>query len=211
MIYLDSAIANEAAQAIAWGWVKGITTNPTLLAKSDTEPAVTLKTLTEICTGELYYQLVSQTEDEMIREAHKAREIIGEKLVLKIPATCTGFAALPKLSSEIACSVTAIYHPTQAVIAAEGGAKYAIAYVNRATKLQGDGCALVKSMQDILQGSDTTILAASLKSPAEIAAAMAAGADHITIPFDLLKAITTHALSEQTVADFTASGKGLTP
>lgn len=209
MIYLDSAIATEAAQAMAWGWVKGITTNPTLLAKCDTAPAVTLKTLADITTGALYYQLVSQTEDAMIQEAHKARDIIGEKLILKIPATFTGFAALPKLSPEIRCSVTAIYHPSQAVIAAEGGAIQAIAYVNRATRLQGDGCALVRDMKAVLQGSQTDILAASLKSPTEIAQAIAAGADHITIPFELLQAMTRHPLSEQTVQEFNALGKGL--
>ncbi len=209
MIYLDSAIATEASQAMSWGWVKGITTNPTLLAKSETKPAATLQTLANVTDGELYYQLVSQTVDDMIREAHIAKDLIGGKLVLKIPATATGFEALPKLSSEISCSVTAIYHPTQALIAAEGGAKYAIAYVNRATRLQGDGCELVRNMKAILQGSETTILAASLKSPAEISAAMLAGADHITIPFELLKAMTTHSLSEKTVKDFTASGQGL--
>ena len=209
MIYLDSAIATEASQAMSWGWVKGITTNPTLLAKSDTDPATTLKTLKSITNGELYYQLISQTPDAMISEAHKALELIGDQLVLKIPATAAGFETLPKLSPEMSCSVTAIYHPTQALVAAEGRAKYAIAYVNRATRLQGDGCELVREMKAILQGSDTTILAASLKSPAEISAAVIAGADHITIPFHLLQAMTTHSLSEQTVKDFTASGKGL--
>lgn len=209
MIYLDSAIATEAKQAISWGWVKGITTNPTLLAKSDCSPDVTLKTLSEISTGELYYQLTSQTLEEMIREAHLARNLIGEKLVLKIPATLVGFAALGKLSTEIACSVTAIYHPTQALIAAEGGAKYAIAYVNRATKLLGDGCSLVKSMKAIVQGSHTTILAASLKSTDEIAQAILAGADHITVPFALLQTMTTQVFSEQTVTEFNALGKGL--
>lgn len=209
MIYLDSAIATEAAQAMAWGWVKGITTNPTLLAQSEAAPDITLKTLAEITKGELYYQLVSQNLDEMIREAHQARDLIGEKLVLKIPATFTGLMALPKLSPDIACSITAIYQPTQAVIAAEGGAKYAIAYVNRATKLQGDGCSLIRAMKALLQGSKTTILAASLKSPSEIADAMLAGADHITIPFELLKAMTTHPLSEQTVNEFNSQGKGL--
>lgn len=210
MIYLDSAITIEAAQAMSWGWVKGITTNPTLLTKADTEPLITIKTLVDICKGDFYYQIVSQIEDEMIREAHKAREIIGEKLVLKIPATFTGFAVLPKLASEINCSVTAIYHPTQAIIAAEGGAKCAIAYVNRATNLQGDGNTLISSMKQVLQGSETSILAASLKSPAEVATAVAAGADHVTLSFNLLKDITTHTLSQQTVTDFSDCGRGLT-
>ncbi len=209
MIYLDSAIATEAAQAMSWGWVKGITTNPTLLAKSDTDPRTTLKTLADISTGELYYQLVSSTLDEMIREAYLAHEIVGSKLVLKIPATLTGFAALGQLSPHMTCSVTAIYHPTQAAIAAEGGATYAIAYVNRATRLLGDGCTLVQSMKEILRGSSTTILAASLKSQAEVAQAIIAGADHITIPMTLLQTMTVHPLSEQTVLEFNNSGQGL--
>ncbi|ANV84975.1 transaldolase [Picosynechococcus sp. PCC 7003] len=209
MIYLDSAIATEATEAMAWGWVKGITTNPTLLAKSDAPPEVTLKTLAAITPGELYYQLVSEDYEGMIREAHRAREIIGDKLVLKIPATFNGFQALPRLAPEISCSVTAIYQPTQALIAAEGGAKYAIAYVNRATNLQGDGGALLRSMKALLQGSETTILAASLKSAAEITYAMVSGADHITVPFALLKTLTTHPLSEETKAEFNRLGCGL--
>lgn len=210
MIYLDSAIATEASEALGWGWVKGITTNPTLLAKSDTDPATTLQTLASLTTGEVFYQLVSQTPEAMFDEAAKAREILGDQLVLKIPATCIGLSILPYLSEHTACSVTAIYQPTQALIAAEGGAKYAIAYVNRATRLQGDGCALVSTMKEILRGSKTTILAASLKSAAEISAAVIAGADHITVPFALLKTMTTHSLSEQTITDFTANGRGLT-
>ncbi|MEB3224253.1 MAG: transaldolase family protein [Synechococcus sp.] len=209
MIYLDSAITTEATEAMAWGWVKGITTNPTLLAKSETTPEITLKNLTGITSGELYYQLVSEDCEGMIREAHRAREIIGNKLVLKIPATFTGFQALPKLSPEISCSVTAIYQPTQALIAAEGGAKYAIAYVNRATNLQGDGGELIRSMKALLRGGDTTILAASLKSAAEITYAMTSGADHITVPFALLKSLTTHPLSEETKNEFNRLGCGL--
>ncbi|BAW97169.1 transaldolase [[Synechococcus] sp. NIES-970] len=209
MIYLDSAIASEASEAMAWGWVKGITTNPTLLAKVTNPPEETLKALAAITPGELYYQLVSEDCDGMIREAHRAREIIGDKLVLKIPATFTGFQSLPKLAPEIACSVTAIYHPSQAVIAAEGGAKYAIAYVNRATRLLGDGCALVKEMKTVLQGSETTILAASLKSSDEVAGAIVAGADHITVPFAMLKTLTSHPLSEETKVEFNRLGCGL--
>jgi len=71
-------------------------------------------------------------------------------------------------------------------IAAEAGAKYAIAYVNRASRLQGDGLKLVQEMAQILRGSQTEILAASLKSPQEAAAALLAGANHLTLPLSLL-------------------------
>jgi len=208
-LYLDSADLDDAQAASAWGWVKGITTNPTLLAKSDLPPATTLSQLAAICPGELYYQLLASDLDSMVREAKQARELVGAKLVLKIPATPLGFTAVARLSPEMACSVTAIYSATQAMVAAEAGAKYAIAYVNRATRLLGDGLALVAEMNAVLQGSATTILAASLKSPAEAAAARQAGAHHLTLPLATLAALAQHDLADQTVQDFATQGRGL--
>ena len=209
MIYLDSAILAEAKTAVDMGWVKGITTNPTLLKKSDLAPETCLEQLAVICPGELYYQLCATDFDGMIREGHRAAEIIGERLVLKIPATELGFRVTAHLSPEIDCSVTAIYSPAQAAIASEAGAKYAIAYVNRATRLLGDGLALVRDMSAILAPSQTKILAASIKSPQEAAATLQAGADCLTVPMNILSAMCTHELSLETVAEFQQGGVGI--
>jgi transaldolase len=209
MIYLDSALLEEAQAAVIMGWVKGITTNPTLLKKSPFSPEECLQKLSAICPGELYYQLCGIEFESMIQEGYRAAEIVGEKLVLKIPATELGFRVTAHLSSAIACSVTAIYSPAQAAIASEAGAKYAIAYVNRATRLLGDGLELVRSMSQVLQHSQTEILAASLKSPQEAAATLQAGAHHLTVPLDILRAMTTHELSTTTVAEFANQGVGI--
>ena len=209
MIYLDSALLEEAQAAVAMGWVKGITTNPTLLAKSPLSPAESLQQLSAICPGELYYQLCATDFEGMIEEGHQAAEIVGDKLVLKIPATELGFRVTAHLAPKIVCSVTAIYSPAQAAIALDAGAKYAIAYVNRATRLLGDGLALVQSMAEVLKNSKTEILAASIKSPPEAAATLAAGAHHLTVPLSILQAMTTHELSEKTVAEFAEAGIGL--
>ena len=209
MIYLDSALIKEAEIAKEWGWVKGITTNPTLLAKCDLSPEETLTKLASITPGELYYQLCATDFEEMVAEARKAYELIGKKTVLKIPATDTGFKATAYLAREITCSVTAIYSAAQAVVAKEAGAKYAIAYVNRATRLLGDGLALVRDMAEVLRDSETEILAASLKSPEEAAAAIKAGAHHITIPLVVLQAMTAHNLSAKTVEEFQQKGRGI--
>ncbi|MDJ0579967.1 transaldolase family protein [Crocosphaera sp.] len=209
MIYLDSAIISDAKIAIKYGWIKGITTNPTLLAKSDLSPEETLQQLTNISPGELYYQLTSTEAETMIAEGKKAYELIGEKTVLKIPATTIGFQVTATLSPHISCAVTAIYGGAQAAVAKEAGAKYAIAYVNRATRLLGDGLSLVKEMAKVLEGSNTEILAASLKSPQEAADALQAGAHHLTVPLDILNAMTTHELSEKTVVEFNEKGQGI--
>jgi transaldolase len=209
MIYLDSASIEDAQKAIALGWIKGITTNPTLLAKSILSPETTLEKLAAISPGELYYQLMARDLDGMLAEGRRAFSIIGEKTVLKIPATYIGFQAVSILSQKINCSVTAIYSSAQAAVAKEAGAKYAIVYVNRATRLLGDGLALVRNMAAILENSHTEILAASLKSPDEAAAAMQARANHITIPLNIIEAMTTHELSQQTVTEFIENGKGI--
>lgn len=209
MIYLDSAIISDAKIAIKYGWIKGITTNPTLLAKSELSPEETLEQLTNISPGELYYQLTATETESMIEEGKKAYQLIGEKTVLKIPATTIGFQVTATLSPQIPCAVTAIYSSAQAAIAKEAGAKYAIAYVNRATRLLGDGLALIKEMSKVLQGSNTEILAASLKSSQEAAAALDAGAHHLTVPLDILTAMTTHELSEKTVIEFNEKGQGI--
>ncbi|MGD1809742.1 transaldolase family protein [Dapis sp. BLCC M126] len=209
VLYLDSAIVTEARVASKFGWISGVTTNPTLLAKSDLSPEATLKELSEIVSGELYYQLTAINFDDMMAEAKAALKLIGRQIVLKIPATATGFQVVSYLSEDIDCSVTGIYHPAQAVVAAEAGAKYAIAYVNRATRLLGDGLKLVREMAKVVEGSGTEILAASVKSPDEAVATLLAGANHLTLPFSVLKAMTTQELSEQTFKEFNQKGRGI--
>lgn len=209
MIYLDSALIDEAQLIQDWGWVKGITTNPTLLAKSHLSPEETLEKLAILSRSELYYQLTAIDVEGMLAEGRKAFDIIGEKTVLKVPATAVGFQVVSSLSTHIPCAVTAIYSPAQAAVAREAGAKYAIAYVNRATRLLGDGLKLVREMATLLQGSSVEILAASLKSPKEAADAMQAGADRVTLGLEVLKAMTTHELSEKTVEEFNRQGRGI--
>ncbi|MEK0177895.1 MULTISPECIES: transaldolase family protein [Microcoleus] len=208
-IYVDTAIITEAQLASQWGWVGGITTNPTLLAKSNFSPAVTLQELAQIIPGELYYQLTASDFDGMVAEGKAAFELIGQQTVLKIPATIPGFQAVAHLSPEIPCAVTAIYSPSQAVVSAEAGAKYAIAYVNRATRLLGDGFALVRDMANVLKKTNTEILAASIKSPEEAVQTLLAGAHHLTLPLDVLQAIALHELSQQTVDEFAKNGRGI--
>ena len=208
-LYLDSALISDADIARGLGWVTGITTNPTLLAKSDLPPETTLKQLATIIDGEVFYQLTAPDLDGMVAESRIAHDILGDQTVLKIPATSTGFQALARLSKEIPCSVTAIFHPAQALVARAASARYAIAYVNRTTRLVGDGCGLVREIAELLTGSDTKILAASIKSPEEAVATMNAGAHVLTLPLEVLQALQTHPLTEETILEFTQTGRGI--
>ncbi len=209
-IYLDSAKLDEAQQAKNLGWVFGVTTNPTLMAKAGVvAPEDVLKGLAVLEFHQVYYQLVSQNLDDMLVEAHKAAEIIKHGLILKIAPTENGFRFVAQHSNSFPCCVTAIFDPAQALVAREAEARYIAVYVNRATKQLGDGLALVGELAKVLAGSQTEILAASLKSTKEAVDSLLAGAQHITVPFELLVSLSNHPLSVQTVEQFNAEGVGI--
>lgn len=208
-IYLDSANLDEARQASNFGWVRGVTTNPSLMANSGEEPETILAGMGELGFHQIYYQLVSQNLDDMLTEAYKACGIVRDGLVLKVAPTEAGFRFVAKYGSELLCCVTAVFNPMQALIAREVGARYVAVYVNRATKQMGDGLALVGEVVKTLAGSQTEIVAASLKSTKEAVAALLTGAQHITVPFEVLANLNTHPLSVQTIEQFAAEGVGI--
>ena len=145
----------------------------------------------------------------MIKEAYQAQEILEKQLVLKLPPNDLGFQVCAQLSTKIACCPTAIYSPVQALIARESGAQYIAVYVNRASRLLGDGIQLVRDISAVLVDSGTKLLAASLKSPEEAVAAITAGAQHITLPYETLIKMSTHELSEEAIKEFQKGGVGL--
>jgi transaldolase len=208
-LYLDSALVTDAQRAGELGWVSGITTNPSLLAKSGLDTSGILERLARAIPGEVFYQLVAPDLDGMLVEGRQACKILGKQAVLKIPATPIGFQALARLSREAPCAVTAIYSPAQALVAAAVGARYALVYVNRATHLMGDGLALVTEIAGMLDGSSTALLAASIKSPQEAVATYRAGAPHLTLPLNVLEALTEHELTARAVEEFADIGRGI--
>ncbi len=208
-IFIDTADIEQAKAAKEFGWVHGITTNPILLANSGTSVAGILQQLTELNMGFLFYQLISTGKESMLKEAQLAKEIAGDQLVLKLPPTKPGFQIIPHLPQKIPCCVTAVYSAAQALVARESGVRFIAVYVNRATKLLGDGLSLITEISRVRQGSETQLLAASLKSPMEASSAILSGADHLTMPFDVLNALAYHEHSEDAVKDFNANGSGL--
>jgi len=208
-IYIDSAILDEAKIAKSCGWVRGLTTNPILLAKAGGKPREVLEALAKLEFEQLFYQLISQTLDDMRLELQLASKIIGRALVVKIPPTETGFQFVSQNSDKLPFCVTAVYHPAQAIVAREAGARYVAVYVNRATRLLGDGFTLVRDVGSVLTGSPTEIIAASVKSSNEAFQSVQAGAHHLTLPFNVLVGMTSHSLSVDTLAEFQKLGTGI--
>ncbi|MBN2258609.1 MAG: hypothetical protein JW704_12470 [Anaerolineaceae bacterium] len=208
-LYLDSVILDEIKEAFSWGWVSGVTTNPSLLGKSEVKPEERLKAIANLVDGEIFYQLMSETQEGMYLEAHRAREILDKKLVVKIPASAAGFQACNQLVPEFACAMTAVFSPTQALLAAESGARYVIVYFNRAASLLGEADSLTSACAQVLADGLTELMAASIKSAEDAVSAVKAGALHLTLPFEVLKALPENDLTRQSIIEFTQNGKGI--
>lgn len=205
-IYLDSASPDEVRQAVELGFVVGVTTNPKLLARVD-RPAERL--VPELCDivgdGLVFYQLTAATVEERKREAHRIAGLRPGRIGLKIPCTTENLGLLPDLAREgLICAVTAVFSAHQALLACEMGADYILPYVNRATRQLGDGIALVEGIADVIEvtGASTEILAASFRNVTEVVEATWAGAAHVTVSLDLLRALGDHPLSERAIEEF---------
>jgi transaldolase len=210
-LLIDSAIIQEVRQAGEWGWVRGATTNPTLLAQSELPPEQTLQEMGKVLPGEIFYQLTGNNLESMQTEAAKAADILGDHLVLKIPATPLGFQATALLSNEYPVAVTSIFTAAQAMVAHCAGARYVLYYHNRAKHLlpAGQSERLPADMVSVLQGTDTQVVAASFKTPEEVIEARMAGAAKMSVKFDVLALLTQNEFSEQALREFEANGTGL--
>lgn len=203
-LYLDSALVDEAREALAWGFISGVTTNPKLIARAGRPAEEIITELCAICPGPVFYQPVASGPQELEAEGRHFAALSPAQVVLKITATLPHFAVLARLSRDVPCAATAVFSAAQAYIAAEAGARYVIPYVNRMTRYSGQGVTLVREIAAILPaaGRRTEILAASLRDGAEVLACLAAGAQHVTIPLALIQEMAEHPLSQQAVAEF---------
>ncbi len=210
-VFVDSAIISEVERAAVWGFIAGATTNPTLLAKSSLPPRDTLKKMASLLPGSIFYQLTAPTAEQMHDEAQRAADILGEQLILKIPATQTGFRAAAVLSKRYTCAITTIFAPEQALIAHDVGARFAIYYHNRAKRWlpEGDllGSALVQCLTPYQ--NEIEVMAASFRSQQDVEEAMQAGVKHMTIKFDLLQELLENEYTLQAMQDFNENGCGI--
>jgi transaldolase len=204
-LFLDSAKVPEAKRAFALGYVSGVTTNPSLLAQVTAKPEEVIHELCEISPGPVFYQLSGATVEEREREGIEFAAIDPKKVVLKIPCTAENMSLATRLCRDrFRCAATAVYSAHQALVACEAGCGYVIPYVNRATQLLGDGCALVTEMAQVIGLLDkpVRIVAASIKSSSEAVRAVLAGADDLTLPLDGLLGLANHPLTDEAIAEF---------
>lgn len=213
-LFLDSAVVDEARRAAALGFVSGITTNPILIAKALRADARLgtrenlIAALCDVFPGTVMVQLTAATAPAREAEGRWLLNLRPGQVGLKIPSTAENFPLAHRFSAEgHTVGMTTIFSRGQACLACETGARYLFPYVNRSTRLLGDGLALVRRMRAVVDALDAPIrmLAASIKTPEEGMDALVAGAHGLTLPLDLILALGDDPLSEQAIAEFAQS------
>ena len=209
-LYLDSAFPQDARRAFAAGLVSGITTNPTLMARTNRPAEDVITELCDLSKGIVFHQLIEETLSGRRKEAERMSAIRAHRVGLKITCTYENLALAAKLVSQgYIVGITAIFSPAQVYLACQAGAHFILPYVNRSTRLLGDGVALVRQMRLVIdaQGSTTQIIAASIKTPDEAISTLLAGAHHLTLPLKLIESMGDHPLSEQAIEEFRLAAK----
>jgi transaldolase len=205
-LYLDSADLGLAVRAAGSGVVRGITTNPAIMAAATREPRRRLGELLDaFAVGPVFYQLTARDADEAWPEAAAVREAAGERvdrLVLKLPAQPWWYGPAAAFTNRgWPVAFTAVYAPGQAVCAVEAGAGWLIPYVDRAARLLPQEPGVVETLRPFVP-DDVVLLAASLKSADQALAALRAGADAVTTTWDVLAGLMGHPLTESAVEEF---------
>ena len=142
----------------------------------------------------------------MLEEASEYLQL-APNVGLKIMCNLEGLRASSRLSDKANILITSVFLPSQALVAAETGANYVVPYVNRITRLTGSGPQVVAEMSAVLEGTTCEILAASIKSPNEAVETAIAGAQHLSMPLDVIKAMVECDLTQQALEAFDASRK----
>jgi transaldolase len=207
-LYLDSALVDEARRAFETGLVGGITTNPTLMAHTQRPAIEVIAELCDLSTGFVFHQLTEVDLAGRKNEAIHMAAIRPDRVGLKIPCTYENLSLAAELVGlGYTVGITAIFSTAQVYLACQTGAPFILPYVNRSTRLLGDGISLVQSMRAVIDAanSNTQIIAASLKTPDEAISTLLAGAHHLTLPIHLIETMGNHSLSDKAIEEFRAS------
>ncbi len=189
-LFLDSADPEKIIRALDFYPLDGVTTNPTILSRQNTELIPLLKELRKITEGKLLFvQVTAEKSDDMVREAHMIADRLGGDLCIKIPATEEGLRAIKLLSRDgISTAATAVYSVSQAMLAAAAGADYVAPYMSHIDNLCIDSAQVAGDMAKLFREHypKTNVLAASFRVAEQINRAVLCGVGAVTVAPEML-------------------------
>jgi len=204
--YIDTAEIEAIKKYWDMGVIDGVTTNPTLIARSGRVFSEVVAEIAEVVKGPISVEAVSETAEELIEESKKLAEY-GEHIVIKIPMTEAGLKATKELSKlGIKTNVTLVFSASQALLAAKAGATYVSIFVGRLDDKGHEGMDVVWETSQIFQNFDmaSKIITASIRHPRHVIDAAKAGSHVATVPPAILDKMTTHPLTDDGLARFAA-------
>lgn len=195
--FIDTADVGEIKLAIERGWVDGVTTNPSLIAKSGRPFVDVIKEICKLTSGPVSAEVISLKSEEMIKEGKELAKI-ASNVVIKVPMCEEGMIAVKTFTSlGIKTNVTLVFSVVQALLAAKAGATMVSPFVGRLDDVGTDGMSLIADIVQMYQNYDfkSEVLVASVRSPMHIQQAALIGADIATIPYKVMQQMTGHPLT----------------
>ncbi|NNC37573.1 MAG: fructose-6-phosphate aldolase [Hyphomonadaceae bacterium] len=202
--FVDSADLDQIAQLNDVGLVDGVTTNPSIIAKSGRDFKEVIAEICALVEGPVSAEVTAIKADEMIAEGRLLRKI-APNVCVKLPLTMDGLTACNKLSAEeVPTNVTLCFSANQAILAAKCGASFISPFIGRLDDINIDGLELIEEIRTIYDnyGYETEILAASIRSVNHIKECAIIGADVITSPPDVIRKMADHPLTDKGLAAF---------
>lgn len=195
--FIDTGNLDEIKTAYEWGFIDGVTTNPSLVAKEGIDQKTLITNIAKIVDGPISAEVISLDAKGMIDEAMELAKI-HDNVVIKLPMTKDGMIACKALSSKnINTNVTLIFSANQALLAAKNGATYVSPFIGRLDDIGQTGMHLIGEIRDIFDNYayQTKILAASIRHTDHVKTSALVGADVATIPFKVLEQLFHHPLT----------------
>ncbi len=202
--FIDTADVTEISEAHELGLVDGVTTNPSLIAKSGRKFKEVIKEITAIVDGPISAEVISLEAKGMVKEAKELVKI-HKNIVIKVPMTPEGLKATKELAKlKIKTNVTLIFSPLQALLAAKAGATYVSPFVGRLDDISQDGMGIIEEIRTIFDnyGYTSEIIVASIRNPIHVLNAALIGADICTIPYSVMLQLAKHPLTDAGIKKF---------
>jgi transaldolase len=208
-IFIDTADLDEIRELASWGVIDGVTTNPTLVAKSGRSFNEILDEIFKIVDGPISLEAVSEKAEDMVKEAKSLVSKVSEKyrknVTIKIPMTSEGLKAVKKLKKEkIKTNVTLVFSANQALLAAKAGASFVSPFIGRLDDIGQEGMQIVEEIMEIYYNYDieTEVIVASIRHPIHVIDAARLGADIATVPPDVIRKMVKHSLTDVGIKKF---------
>jgi len=203
-IFVDTADLKEIEELASWGVIDGVTTNPTLVAKTGLSFKDIVNKIFDLVDGPISLEAVSTKTKDIVKEARELSRI-HKNVVVKIPMNEEGLKAVKQLSGEgVKTNVTLVFSANQALLAAKAGATYVSPFVGRLDDIGHDGMQVVRDIVQIFRNYDikTKVIVASVRHPLHVIEAARIGADIATVPPKVIRKMIKHSLTDVGIKRF---------